>query len=198
MSAEVLAGELHLPLYVVRLEGLITRYLGETATKLRIVFDEVAKHRGVYLFDEFDAVGGHRANSNDVAEMRRVLNSFLQFVEEPNATDSIIVAATNHPEMLDSALLRRFEDVIQFNLPTTEETKLVLLANLKPLKFKQLGWKSLSKECTDLSQAELKQVAEDVVKQAIIKNDFAIKTSDVLDAVKRRKRTHAALLKIAS
>ena len=55
MSAEALAGELRLPLFVIRLESLITRFMGETAAKLRLVFDETARHRGVYLFDEFDA-----------------------------------------------------------------------------------------------------------------------------------------------
>jgi SpoVK/Ycf46/Vps4 family AAA+-type ATPase len=101
ISAEALAGELSLPFFVIRLEVLITRYLGETAAKLRVIFDEVARRRAVYLFDEFDAIGSRRSGGNDVAEMRRVLNSFLQFVEEYNATDSLIVAATNHPELLD-------------------------------------------------------------------------------------------------
>ena len=79
MTAEALAGELRLPFLVVRLEALITRYMGETSAKLRLIFDETIRQRGVYLFDEFDAVGGKRAATNDVGEMRRVLNSFLQF-----------------------------------------------------------------------------------------------------------------------
>lgn len=82
MTAEAVAGELKLPLYVIRLDALITRFMGETAAKLRLVFDETLRRRAVYLFDEFDAVGGHRNAANDVAEMRRVLNSFLQFMEE--------------------------------------------------------------------------------------------------------------------
>ena len=74
MTAEALAGELKLPLFVIRLESLITRFMGETASKLRLVFDETLRHRGVYLFDEFDAIGGRRNATNDVAEMRRVLD----------------------------------------------------------------------------------------------------------------------------
>ena len=81
MTAEAVAGELRLPLYVIRLDTLITRFMGETAAKLRLVFDETLRRRAFYLFDEFDAVGGHRNAANDVAEMRRVLNSFLQFIE---------------------------------------------------------------------------------------------------------------------
>jgi SpoVK/Ycf46/Vps4 family AAA+-type ATPase len=133
MTAEALAGDLKLPLFVIRLESLITRYMGETASKLRLVFDETLKRRGVYLFDEFDALGGRRTATNDVAEMRRVLNSFLQLMEQPNATDSLLIAATNHPELLDKALLRRFDSVLQFEAPTEEQIR--LLRNLKPLKF---------------------------------------------------------------
>jgi SpoVK/Ycf46/Vps4 family AAA+-type ATPase len=123
MSAEAVAGELHLPMFVIRLESMITRYMGETAAKLRLIFDETAKRRAVYLFDEFDAVGGHRTATNDVAEMRRVLNSFLQFMEESNATDSVIICSTNHPKLLDRALLRRYDQVLEFDAPTAEQVR---------------------------------------------------------------------------
>jgi SpoVK/Ycf46/Vps4 family AAA+-type ATPase len=87
LTASALAGELHLPQFTIRLDTVITRFMGETAAKLRLVFDQIASTRGVYLFDEFDAIGGRRTADNDVGEMRRVLNSFLQFLEEPNSTD---------------------------------------------------------------------------------------------------------------
>jgi len=76
MTASALAGELHLPLFTIMLEGLITKFMGETAAKLRLVFDAIRQTQGVYLFDEFDALGAHRSQSNDVGEIRRVLNSF--------------------------------------------------------------------------------------------------------------------------
>ena len=132
MSAEALAGELHLPFFIIRLEGMITRYMGETAAKLRLIFDETAKRRGVYLFDEFDAVGGQRTATNDVAEMRRVLNSFLQFMEEGNATDSVIICSTNHPSLLDRALLRRYDQVLEFDAPTSDQIKQLINANIRP------------------------------------------------------------------
>src|SRR5437762_2608162 len=83
-------GELKLPLLGVRLDGLITKFMGETASKLRLVFDAMIPTRGVYLFDEFDAIGGDRGRRNDVGEMRRVLNSFLQFLEADDS-DSLIL-----------------------------------------------------------------------------------------------------------
>jgi SpoVK/Ycf46/Vps4 family AAA+-type ATPase len=118
MTASAMAGELGLPLFTLRLDSVFTRYLGETASKLRLVFDQIAAMRGVYLFDEFDAIGAKRGSAHDVGEMRRVLNSFLAFMEEPNATDSMVVAATNHPDSLDHALARRFDDWAS-SLPAT-------------------------------------------------------------------------------
>ena len=82
MTASVLAGELGLLLCQVRLDRLITRYMGETAAKLRQIFDVTSRTRGVYFFDEFDAIGAHRGIPNDVGEIRRVLNSFLQMIEQ--------------------------------------------------------------------------------------------------------------------
>ena len=108
MTASALAGELNLPLLSVRLDGLITQYLGESAAKLRQVFDSMTVKCGVYLFDEFDAIGSDRARPNEVGEIRRVLNSFLQFVEADDS-DSLILAATNQVEVLDPALFRRFD-----------------------------------------------------------------------------------------
>ena len=103
MTASVLAGELGIPLFQVRLDGLITKYMGETAAKLRQIFDATSRTRGVYFFDEFDAIGSHRGIANDVGEIRRVLNSFLQMIEQDHS-HSLVVGATNHPAILDSAL----------------------------------------------------------------------------------------------
>ena len=129
MTAAVLAGELGLPLFTIQLDGLITKYLGETAAKLRLIFDAIQQTRAIYLFDEFDALGGERAAQNEVGEIRRVLNSFLLFLEE-DQSESIIVAATNHPKLLDSALFRRFESVIEFRLPSKEVAEKVLRSRL--------------------------------------------------------------------
>lgn len=187
MSAEGLAGELRLPLFVVRLDSLITRYMGDTAAKLRLVFDETLQKRGVYLFDEFDAVGGHRNATNDVAEMRRVLNSFLQFMEEPSTTDSVIVAATNHPELLDKALQRRFDEVLMFELPSAEQVREVIKSNLKPLKYPRIAWKSVAKSSEGLSQSEIARAAEEAVKEAILSERSSVSTSDLVSQLEARQ-----------
>ena len=186
MTAEALAGDLKLPLFVIRLEGLITRFMGETAAKLRLIFDETAKRRGVYLFDEFDAVGGRRSATNDVAEMRRVLNSFLQFMEEPNSTDSLIIGATNHPELLDRALLRRFDLLLEFDAPTDQQIRDLIKANLYPMKFPRLSWKAIVAAARGLSQSEIVRASEDAVKMAILDERSSLSTEDIVKRLKER------------
>ncbi|WP_247651371.1 AAA family ATPase [Roseovarius autotrophicus] len=187
MTAEALAGELRLPLFVIRLETLITRFMGETAAKLRLVFDEAQKRRGVYLFDEFDAVGSNRLATNDVAEMRRVLNSFLQFMEEPSATDSLLVAATNHPSLLDRALLRRFDEVLRFEMPRPEEVRAIIKTHLSPMKYPKLIWKAIELSADGLSQAEIAHAAGEAVKEAILSERNQISTADLTRQLQKRQ-----------
>ena len=161
--------------------------MGETAAKLRLAFDETARHRGVYLFDEFDAVGGHRGASNDVAEMRRVLNSFLQFMEEPNATDSPIVGATNYPELLDPALLRRFDLVLEFQPPSDDEVRAIIKDNLRPMKYPRLAWKQILTDAQGFSQSEIARAVEDAVKSAILDERNVVTTKDLTNRLKERR-----------
>jgi SpoVK/Ycf46/Vps4 family AAA+-type ATPase len=198
MTAEALAGELRLPLFVIRLESLITRFMGETAAKVRLVFEETFKHRGVYLFDEFDALGSQRKATNDVAEMRRVLNSFLQMMEEPNATDSVLLGATNHPELLDRALLRRFDSVIEFEAPSKEQIKALIVRYLRPMKRPRLAWKKIVEAAAGLSQSEIARAAEDAVKTAILDERDVIKTEDVLRRLHERREMRDAFSRAVS
>ena len=105
LTASIIASELTLPLYTVQVDQLVTEFVGETNAKLRQTFDFIASNTGVYLFDEFDAIGADRSPDNVVGEMRRILNSFLQFIEG-DFPESIIIAATNKPNLLDQALFR--------------------------------------------------------------------------------------------
>jgi len=175
MTASALAGELHLPLFTVRLEALFSRFLGETAGKLRLLFDQIAQTRGVYLLDEFDAVGARRGDPNDVGEIRRVLNSVLAFMEEPNSTDSLVLAATNQVEILDGALARRFDEVIEYTLPDAASARAVIERRLGKFQFAAESWPALKAALEGLSQGELVRAADAVVKDAIL--DGASKVS---------------------
>jgi AAA+ superfamily predicted ATPase len=194
MSAEAVAGELHLPLFVIRLEGMITRYMGETAAKLRLIFDQTAKHRGVYLFDEFDAVGSQRTATNDVAEMRRVLNSFLQFMEEENSTDSVIICSTNHPSILDRALLRRYDQVLEFDAPTSKQIQKLISTNVGPMKILRPFWKKIVVAADGLSQSEVVRATDDAVKTAILDERNHLSSEDIIGRLQERHAMRTAFL----
>lgn len=185
MTAEVLAGELNLPLFVIRLDSLITKFMGETAAKLRLVFDAMISSRGVYLFDEFDSIGAQRALPNEVGEIRRILNSFLQFIEHEES-DSLILAATNHPEVLDQALFRRFDDVIQYGVPDRELVLRTLETKLASLKTAEIEWERVVEAALGRSYAELTRACEEAAKEMVLNDRDAISTENLLDALSER------------
>lgn len=186
MTASALAGELHFPLFTIMLEGLITKFMGETAAKLRLVFDAIRQTKGVYLFDEFDALGAHRSQSNDVGEIRRVLNSFLQLLEK-DASQSIIVAATNHPEMLDRALFRRFDDVIEYALPDSRLAEEILRRKLAMFQTSDLEWPRVLPEAQGLSQAELARASDEAAKRVVLGGSTRITAEALIGALRERK-----------
>jgi SpoVK/Ycf46/Vps4 family AAA+-type ATPase len=191
MSASALAGELNLPLFVIRLDGLITKYLGETAAKLRLVFDAIGQTRGVYLFDEFDSIGTQRAMPNEVGEIRRVLNSFLQFIDQ-DESDSLVLAATNHPDLLDHALYRRFDDVITFALPDRARIIDTFRAKLAPYHTETLDLERLATAAEGLSYAEITRASQDAAKEMVI-HDLPALSEDVLfRALQERKAIPAS------
>ncbi|WP_027848135.1 AAA family ATPase [Marinospirillum minutulum] len=192
MTAAVLAGELGLPLFEVRLDGLITKFMGETAAKLRQVFDSTQQTRGVYFFDEFDAIGSQRGLSNDVGEVRRILNSFLQMIEQDDS-HSLIIGATNHPEILDNALFRRFDDLLHYELPDEEHIASALKGRLSRMAVKNTSWKRLAKKALGLSYAELTRAADEVLKTALIERRNTVTEKDIGVALEERRRLSARL-----
>jgi SpoVK/Ycf46/Vps4 family AAA+-type ATPase len=187
MTAAVLAGELHLPLFTIVLDGLITKFMGETAAKLRLVFDAMQATRGVYFFDEFDAIGARRGERQDVGEIRRVLNSFLQFLEQ-DESHGLIIAATNHPELLDKALFRRFDDVIEYSVPDAPLAEALLRARLDRFDTRGLGWSEAAQHAVDLSQAEIVRAADDAAKSILLRNGKRITSETLLEALTERRR----------
>ena len=167
MTAAVLATELKLPLFTARFDSLITKFMGESASKLRLVFDALKTTRGVYFFDEFDSLGMQRGAQHDVAEMRRTLNMFLQLIEQ-DTSDSIIVAATNHGASLDFALFRRFDDVIRYTAPDEAQIDALLRNRLALMAPNDLNWSKLIPYAVGLSHSEITRACEDAIKDAIL------------------------------
>jgi SpoVK/Ycf46/Vps4 family AAA+-type ATPase len=186
MTASALAGECNLPLMFVQLHSLITKYMGETAAKLHLVFDAMVSTRGVYLFDEFDAIGSKRSASNDVGEMRRILNSFLQFMERDDS-DSIVVAATNFVGMLDEALFRRFDDVIRYSLPDSKMVRALIANRLSSFDITSMRWQKVAAMARGLSHAEITRACDDAAKAAVLADAKAIST-DFLERALRVRR----------
>jgi SpoVK/Ycf46/Vps4 family AAA+-type ATPase len=186
MTAAAIAGELKLPLFTVLYEGLFTKFMGETATQLKLIFEAMSSTRGVYFFDEFDAIGSQRSNNNDVGEIRRVLNSCLQFLEN-DTSDSLIIAATNHPDLLDKALYRRFDDVIEYELPSSEAIKKLVQSRLVTFRLGWTIWDGILESASGLSQAEIIRAIMEVAKNAVLENRKTILDDELVASILERK-----------
>ena len=192
MTAAALAGECSLPLMFVQLHSLITKYMGETAVKLHLVFDAMVETRGVYLFDEFDAIGSARTARNDVGEMRRILSSFLQFLERDDS-DSIVVAATNFVGMLDEALFRRFDDVIRYALPDKIMARALIENRLTSFDIEHIVWQRVIRAARTLSHAEISRACDDAAKAAVLADSSAIPTEFLIEALDVRRQMRPSM-----
>ncbi|MBK23789.1 MAG: hypothetical protein CME70_07260 [Halobacteriovorax sp.] len=173
LTASVIANELNIPLYTVQFEGLLSRFMGESASKLKLVFDHINSHRAVYLFDEFDAIGAKRNKNNDVGEIRRVLNSFLQLFENSRG-DSIIISATNHPELLDDALFRRFDKVIEYKNPDLSVVESLMRDRLFSFVKNKVSWKKVAEYAEGMNHAEIVRACNEVAKEIILNDNFFV------------------------
>ena len=189
MSAQVLAHELGLILHTVQVDKLVTKFMGETSAKLRQIFEFIEKEKGVFLFDEFDAIGGERSLENDVGEMRRVLNAFLQFIEN-DSSDSLIIAATNSPRNLDRALFRRFDDVLYYDNPPDDARKRLIRNVLSSFLPTRLPWTQIVKESAGLSHAEIDYSCRDAIKLAILSDKKRVNEPLLIQMLAERKATH--------
>ncbi|GAA4218701.1 ATP-binding protein [Sphingomonas endophytica] len=186
LSAHGLAGELKFPLFTVMLHGLITKFMGETAQKLKLVFESIKTTRGVYLFDEIDALAAARGDGNDVGEARRVLNSFLQFLDEDSGP-SLVIATTNLAEILDRAVLRRFDLVLSYELPDEASIRQALERRLIGFQTTNLSWKKVTDCAIGLSTADVVAAAEDAARRAVLGDCEQITTTDLLGSLERRR-----------
>lgn len=188
MTASILANEVGLPLYTILMDRMVTKYMGETSAKLRQVFEFIEQHQGVYLFDEFDAIGGKRSRDNDVGEMRRVLNSFLQFIEH-DSSNSLIIAASNNKKLLDQALFRRFDDVVLYQLPGLEEKDALLRTRLAEFS-KDINFENLLPSINGLSHAEITLACIDAIKEVILNENQKMNNDLILKSIKDRNAAY--------
>ncbi|MFK0378357.1 AAA family ATPase [Pandoraea sp. NPDC090278] len=185
MSAAALAGELRLPLFTARFDSLITKFMGESASKLRLVFDALKSTRGVYFFDEFDSLGLQRGSQHDVAEMRRTLNMFLQLIEQ-DSSESLLIAATNHGKDLDAALFRRFDDVIKYEAPDERQIESLLRNSLGTFATDEMDFRHLVKMGKGESHADIVKACLDSLKDAIMEGEKSVTQSSVARHLEER------------
>lgn len=186
LTAAALAGEMHFPLFTVLLHGLITKFMGETAQKLRLIFDAIRTTRGVYLFDEIDALAATRSSENDVGEARRILNSFLQFLDEDTGP-SIVVATTNVPAILDRAILRRFDLVLPYEIPNTAAIEKAMRRRLQGFEITGVAWPAVTRSGTGLSTADVIAAAEDAARRAVLRRSEIVETAALIASLARRR-----------
>jgi SpoVK/Ycf46/Vps4 family AAA+-type ATPase len=182
LAASVLAGEMGLPLMTVRFDALFSRFLGATAVQLRTIFAEMPRRPGVYLFDEFDSVAKARGDSQDVGEMNRVVTAFLQLVDA-DVSGSILVAATNHVELLDRAVFRRFDVIVPFDKPSREQLTALLELRLGNFGLSSDAASRLAQSAEGWSFADVARACDDAVRTMALEDRSEMREDDLLQAL---------------
>ncbi|HBK68744.1 MAG TPA: AAA family ATPase [Firmicutes bacterium] len=187
LSAQALAGELGIPMLYVRFDALISSYLGETASNIRKIFDYAKKDSWLIFFDEFDAIGRSRNDSTEHGEIKRVVNAFLQQIDNFKGR-SLIIAATNFEQSLDYAIWRRFDETIRFDMPSNEEkTKLF---DLKMNRFKGPSHviEQYLNELEAFSHSDIEKVCQIIIKRCILEGKKIYTKNDIEYAVEKQKK----------
>lgn len=173
LASYVIAGELNKMMVVVNLGAIVSSKLGETSKNLSKIFKKAALEDCIIFIDEFDSLGKVRDYGQDHGEMKRVVNTILQLFDYLPQS-SIVIAATNQKEMLDSALTRRFDNIIEFSLPTLKQVK-----NLVELTLTKSGFvfsnkkiaSGLMKQCVGLSYYSIQKTLLTALKRSLFKQN---------------------------
>ena len=168
MGAERLAWNTGLTLVKVRFDAMVSSFLGETATNLREVFETASETPCLLFIDECDAIAKSREDVQEVGEIKRVVNTFLQLLDEYEASNGLLVAATNLTKFLDEAVWRRFDDVIEVPKPTVREIEAILKQTLSSVEIGTIDWGAIVQKLDKLSAAQIVRVAQNAAKRAIL------------------------------
>lgn len=191
LCAEVVAGELEMPLFYVRFDSLVASYLGETAANLRRIFDFANSNRGVVFFDEFDAIGKTRDARDDVGELKRVVNSFLQLLDG-YAGPGPIIAATNYEKLLDHALARRFDDLVHFPAPSEKQLVLYFRTRMKPFRVEDFTPEDAANWCEACSFSDADRIFTESVKTMALQRSTTLTAGAFREAVESYRHAGSA------
>ncbi|MEX0270453.1 AAA family ATPase [Leptolyngbyaceae cyanobacterium UHCC 1019] len=183
-TAKVLSSVLGLPLVYINLAAVFSSYLGETATNLQKIFTYIEQDEWVVLFDEFDAIARDRDTPNEHGEVKRLVNSLLQLIDNTE-TSSLFVAATNHEKLLDPAVWRRFDEVIFFDRPTVELRLALFTRYLAAVRYPKVDLTEFVGMTEGATGADIERICADAMKAAILRGDRELTEYDLATAVKR-------------
>jgi len=187
LTSEVIASELGMPLAIVRIDAVVSSYLGETASNLRKVFEFAATHSVVLLFDEFDALAKERADEAEHGELRRVVNAVVQMMDE-YAGKSVLIAATNHETILDSAIWRRFEEILHFDPPNLEQLRRLLALKLRGVRREfELDDTKVASLFKGMSHADVERVLRRAIKAMVLAGQEFLSARLLEDALRRER-----------
>jgi len=187
LSAKVLSSAIGYPLLVVKFESVISSFLGETAANIKKIFDYIESGKWVVLFDEFDIIGKKRDDPTEHGEIKRVVNNFMLMLEDYQG-ESVLIAATNHPQLLDSGVWRRFDDVIRFELPNTLSRIRLYEKKMGVIQFDTtIDLASFADLSENFSGSDIEQVANRAMKNALLDKRKRVTKDDVEKAINRQK-----------
>lgn len=185
VTAHAIACELGIPLLYVRFDAVVSSFLGETASNIRKVFDYAKNDNWVIFFDEFDAIGRSRDDLSEHGEIKRVVNTFLQQLDNFKGR-SLIIAATNFERSLDYALWRRFDDILNFELPTAEEKLKLCALSIKRFKGPVQVFEQYLGEMENFSHSDIDKMCQTIMKQCILDGRRMFTKHDVEFAVRKQ------------
>lgn len=183
LGAQRLAWNTGLPFIKVRFDAMVSSYLGETASNLRSIFDTAAQSPCLLFIDECDSLAKSRMASQEVGEIKRVVNSFLQLLDEYDAP-GLLVAATNLDDQLDPAVWRRFDDVLEIPKPEAGELKELIKMTLSAVKYNKFDWYLILEETKGFSAAQMVRATRDAAKRAILDGYEMVTNEMMLEAIR--------------
>ena len=195
LSAKIMSSVIGYPLVYVLFDSILSSFLGQTATNLRKIFDFIEQDKFVVLFDEFDIVGKKRDDPQEHGEVKRIVNNFMQMIDNYNG-NSVLIAATNHPQLLDTAVWRRFDEVIEFKIPTKQQRKELFKKYLGMFKKnEELDIEKIATLTAKYSSADISTICEDALRRNVIHHKSTIKNEDLIWAIKEQRRRKGIMLR---
>jgi len=195
LLAEVIAAELGLPILYTRFDTIVSSYLGETSANLRKVFDYATRGTWVVFFDEFDAIGKSRDDLTEHGELKRVINSFLQLLDGFRS-ESLVIAATNHEHLLDTALWRRFDEILRLEHPSVQDIRILLTKKLASITHPQIKPEAIASSLKGLSHAEVERVCYDAIRLCVLR-DFSEVTPELFEESIEREKQRLKIIRTA-